>query len=60
MPTKTPSGMDAFNAALDQVLSVSRAEFEEYERRYRKAAAKNSHKRGPKPKRASRASVERD
>lgn len=60
MQPKTVPDAEAFNGVLGQVLSVSRAEFEEYERRYRKAAEKNPHKRGPKRKRASRASAERD
>jgi len=58
MHPKTPPGMDAFNAALDRVVSVSRADFEKYEKSYKRAAARNPRKPGPKPKqRASRAAV---
>jgi len=47
----TDQGMDRFNATMDKVLSVS---YEELQRRiaaYKARAAKNPHKRGPKPKR---------
>jgi len=60
MNPKTPPGAAAFNLVLDQVLAVSRADFEQYEKQYRRAAVKNPRKPGPKRKRASRASGARD
>lgn len=58
MAPKTLPGVEAFNAALDRVLSVSRADFEKYEKGYKRAVARNPRKPGPKPKRrASRAAV---
>jgi len=43
--------MNAFNAELDRVLSVSRAGFEKYEKRCKRAAERNPRKSGPTPKR---------
>jgi hypothetical protein len=41
---------DAFTKAMDQLLAVPKAEILRREEEYRKEAAKNPRKRGPKPK----------
>ena len=42
--------MDRFNATMDKILSVSHEELERRMNAYKKRAAKNPHKRGPRPK----------
>lgn len=43
--------MDHFNAVMDKVLSVSHEEMQRRMAAYKKRAAQNPNKRGPKPKR---------
>jgi hypothetical protein len=49
-PLPTGPGMDRFNAAMDKILSVSHEEMERRLQAYKKQAAQNPSKRGPKPK----------
>jgi hypothetical protein len=42
--------MDRFNATVDRLLSVSHEEMQRRLNTYKKQAAQNPHKRGPKPK----------
>lgn len=46
----TGPGMDRFNAAIDKILAVSHEEMERRLEAYKKQAAQNPNKRGPKPK----------
>jgi hypothetical protein len=46
----TGPGIDRFNAAMDKILSVSHEEMERRLEAYKRQAAQNPHKRGPKPK----------
>lgn len=46
----TGPGMDRFNATMDKILSVSHEEMQRRIGAYKKQAAKNPNKRGPKPK----------
>jgi hypothetical protein len=47
----TGPGMDRFNATIDRLLSVSHEDLQRRMNAYKKQAAQNPHKRGPKPKR---------
>jgi hypothetical protein len=51
------SEYDAFTGLVDRILSVPHAEIQKRVEAHRKAAAKNPHRRGPKPKRRSSARV---
>jgi len=42
--------MDRFNATMDRLLTVSHEELTRRMNAYKKQAAQNPHKRGPKPK----------
>lgn len=44
--------MDRFNSTMDKILSVSHEEMQRRLRAYKKQAALNPNKRGPKPKKA--------
>jgi hypothetical protein len=46
----TGPAMDRFNATVDRLLSVSHEELQRRMSAYKKHAAQNPHKRGPKPK----------
>ena len=46
----TGPGMDRFNAAIDKILFVSHEEMQRRMNAYKKRAALNPNKRGPKPK----------
>jgi len=52
MKTDLPTGpgMDRFNALTDKLLSVSHEEMQRRLAAYKKQAAKNPNKRGPKPR----------
>ena len=53
MKHKVPkSEFDAFTSTVDRLLSVSHSEIQKREQEYQKQAAKNPHKRGPRPKRS--------
>lgn len=49
-PTPNPE-LDAFNNFMDRLLAVPHSEIKKRMEQYRKQAAKNPRKRGPKPKR---------
>jgi hypothetical protein len=49
-PLQTGSGMDRFNALTDRLLSVSHEEMQRRLAAYKKQAAQNPRKRGPKPR----------
>jgi hypothetical protein len=46
----TGPGIDRFNATVDKLLSVSHEEMQRRLKAYKKQAALNPNKRGPKPK----------
>jgi hypothetical protein len=48
---------EAFNRTMDHILTVSHDELKRRMDAYKKQAAKNPHKRGPKPKRTRNAST---
>jgi hypothetical protein len=48
-----PSEFEAFNQTMDKLLSVSHKEMQRRIAAYKKEAAKNPNKRGPKPKKRS-------
>jgi hypothetical protein len=50
VPTHTPSEFDTFTKAVEHILSVPKSEILRREEEYRRQAALNPHKRGPKPK----------
>ena len=52
--TKQQSEYGAFTTLVDHVLSVPHSEIQKRVEEHREAAAKNPHRRGPKPKRRSR------
>ena len=47
----TTKEFDTFTELVDRVLSVPHSEIQKRVEEHRKAAAKNPHRRGPKPKR---------
>ena len=49
-PIEGPEAWDRFQAAMRKVLAVPHAEIQRRIEEHRKEAAKNPHKRGPKPK----------
>lgn len=49
-PGAARNEFDAFTEMTDRLLKVPKAEILRREAEYRKQAAKNPHKRGPKPK----------
>jgi hypothetical protein len=51
--SETPSEFEAFNHTIDKLLSVSHEEMQRRIAAYKKQAAKNPNKRGPKPKKRS-------
>ena len=49
---KTSKEFDAFTSLVDRLLKVPHAEIQKRVQQHREQAAKNPHKRGPKPKTA--------
>ena len=52
MPKRTSKEYDRFAKLTDRLLSVPHAEVQKRIEQHREQAAKNPHKRGPKPKHA--------
>jgi hypothetical protein len=56
MKSSTSPEYDAFTSLVDRVLAVPHSEIQKRVEAHRKEAAKNPHRRGPKPKRKRRVS----
>ena len=52
-PLPDGPGMDRFNNMMDKLLSVSHEEMQRRLKAYKREAAKNPHKRGPKPRKTT-------